>query len=418
MAHSSNIISSIKLPGSDTVYQIHDTEAIHSAEELGISNFLDFKGTKETDGEILALTSAKKGDVWLSTGTNTEYVCISAISGTANAASWEKLGNVHNAASTTHKHDVTISGTNASSNITGTAAAQTWTQNTGTISGSGSVNIPTVSKEAQYLKVTTSAASTDKFVKSYPGSSSKLVTTTVTPVGGTASVIKTITPSTGSVTGVSGSTTASKATAGTAISVPQHSFGDVTFNAVNQVTAGTAASWSGSVSNGVLTFNWTANTPTAVTTTSKTASKATAGTAISIPQYTFSNVTVPKAAAATTVVTGVTSTNETVATAGEEIALATGSVASTGTGSSVLVGLGTATTANAVTSAIKSATLAAGTSTDVYSGDEVTIGSTSTTVNVSGSATVTGTNAASTVTGTAAAQKFTGGTFESGTPKG
>ena len=74
-AHSENIISSIKLPGVETPYQIHDANAIHSAEELGLGSALVFKGTKKTDAEILAIADAHIGDVWLSTGTNAEYVC-------------------------------------------------------------------------------------------------------------------------------------------------------------------------------------------------------------------------------------------------------------------------------------------------------------------------------------------------------
>ncbi len=174
-----------------------------------------------------------------------------------------------------------------------------------------------------------------------------------------------------SVTGVSGSTTASKATAGTAVTVAKKAASAttvgnanvgtaVTFNAVSSSTdvsatniatpgvttvtevtaktAGTAASWSANVTDGVLSFSWTANTPTSVTTgdikgvvisgattpsaTAVTASKvSTASKSIapavaseteiygvdgteSITPYTFADVTVPKAATATTVATG------------------------------------------------------------------------------------------------------------------
>ena len=78
--HSENIISSIQLPGSDIQYQIHDANAIHSAEELGLGSALVFKGTKPTDAAILAISDAHIGDVWLSTGTNSEYVCTKEIS--------------------------------------------------------------------------------------------------------------------------------------------------------------------------------------------------------------------------------------------------------------------------------------------------------------------------------------------------
>ena len=107
-------------------------------------------------------------------------------------------------------------------------------------------------------------------------------------------------------------------------------------------TDGTPAAWSASVSNGVLSFSWTANTPTAVTLptfSNVTATNTTLGTALSASKVTTSNVTV-----------------------------ATGGLSSTGTGSAVATGmnaitvavddadpveaitaLGTATTANALT---------------------------------------------------------------------
>jgi hypothetical protein len=144
-------------------------------------------------------------------------------------------------------------------------------------------------------------------------------------------------------------TTASKATAGTAINVPQKTFTDITstkvespsvttVKQVNTVTNGAAASftqgskaaWSANVdSDGVLSFSFTANgddtfvpnTPTAVTTSNVTgvvksgastpavsnvtSSKAADASAISIPQYSFADVTVPiKNANTTTFATG------------------------------------------------------------------------------------------------------------------
>ena len=106
------------------------------------------------------------------------------------------------------------------------------------------------------------------FVKSYPGATSKMVTTSITPTNGTV--------------------TASKV----------------------GVTAGTAASWSASVTNGVLSFSFTANKPTAVTASDVAAAKV--GTAVTV---------------------------------------ATGSLAADATGGTVMTGLGTATTGKALTSA-------------------------------------------------------------------
>lgn len=103
------VISSIQLPDK-SVYEIHDAKAIHSAEELGLAAALVFKGTKPTDAAIFEITSADVGDVWLSTATNTEFLCKEKIT-TAKANAWEKLGNIHDAASSTHIHTVTVTPT-------------------------------------------------------------------------------------------------------------------------------------------------------------------------------------------------------------------------------------------------------------------------------------------------------------------
>ena len=118
--HPENLfISKIQLPGSTIQYEIHDANAIHDIEDLGLSAALVFKGVKATESEVYALTEAKVGDVWLCSGNGQEYVCVTAINGTANAAAWEKLGNIHDAASSTHIHDVEVKGTNAASVVTG-----------------------------------------------------------------------------------------------------------------------------------------------------------------------------------------------------------------------------------------------------------------------------------------------------------
>lgn len=134
----------------------------------------------------------------------------------------------------------------------------------------------TVTPESIKLSATASggavsASGTDTFVKSYPGATSKMVTTSIKGVAGTTSV-------------------ATVSSAG---------------------SNGSAASWGASVdSNGVLSFAWTANTPTTVPT--------------------FGSATVATANANATTV-------------------ATGSLDAGGSGASVMTGLGTATTASAVT---------------------------------------------------------------------
>ena len=262
MAHSTNIISSIKLP-SGTTYEIHDAQAIHSAEELGLSAALRFCGTKSAESEILGLTSAKVGDVYLCTANNTEYVCVTAVSGTASSDAWEKLGNVHDAASTTHTHGVTVTGTNSSSAVT------------------GSVTVPTVSKTQKYLSASVAAPTLTPTTDAVLGAD-----TTFTVSGGTATTSKM-------------ATTTIKNPTVTSVSIPNVTGNtSVTASKVSSsgsTSAGTAASWTASVSNGVLSFGWTANTPTSVTLptfTSVDASKVTLGTALSASSVTTSNVTV------------------------------------------------------------------------------------------------------------------------------
>lgn len=300
MAHTENIISSIKLPNSDVVYQIHDAEAIHSAGELGISGALIFRGTKASEAEVLALTKAEVGDVYIVTATNAEFVCTTAINGTANANAWEKLGNVHDAASSNHTHGVTVTGTNAASTVT------------------GSVVVPTVSRTQKYMTASASAPTVTPSTVTITASASG----TAVGADGTASAITGFAThttdaalGTGATFKVSGGaastskmvTTTVKNPSVSAVSIPNVTANtSVTASKVSSAgskTAGTAASWSATVSNGVLSFGWTANTPTAVTLptfTDVTATNTTLGTALSASKVTTSDVTVATGALAST----------------------------------------------------------------------------------------------------------------------
>ena len=329
MAHSDKIISSIKLPNG-AEYQIHDAQAIHSVEELGLSAALVFKGTKSTEAAITGLTSANVGDVYLCTGNNAEYVCVTAISGTANASAWEKLGNVHDAASSNHTHGVTVSGTNEASAVTGT------------------VTVPTVSKTQKYLTATNTAPEVTPTTNSVLGANTKF-----TVSGGDASTTKLAATASGVAVGADGTaaaitgfgthttdsalgtgatfkvtggaattskmvTTTVKNPSVTAVSIPNVTANEtVTASKVSDAgsqTKGTPASWSATVNNGVLSFDWTANSPTIVTMptfSDVTATNTTLGNAIDASKVTTSDVTV-----------------------------ATGDLASTGSGSSVATGVG------------------------------------------------------------------------------
>ena len=222
--------------------------------------------------------TAVSGDI-VQDSTGTEYIF--------NGTAWQALGSsigTLRAFAYADTGTVTIqpAGTNASSSVSfsGTTTDKvlgedtTFTNSTSSVSfgthttatvlkSDVTATVPKTSSTKKYLTASASGTavgvatsntaltglgnpSTDTFVKSYPGATSKLVTT----------------------------------------SVP------------NVTSAGTAASWSATVSNEVLSFSWTANTP---------------------------------------------------ATLGTAITAATGALDANGSGSSVMTGLGTPTTANGVT---------------------------------------------------------------------
>lgn len=398
MAHGSNILHSIKLPNG-TVYEIHDAQAVHTLADLAAlgmntEGIFSYQGIVATVADLEDKATVE-GHVYHVAANGSEYVY--------TGETWEEFGHHF---LVEHTHNVAVTGTNGSSAVTGSATV-TGGNSTSTVSGSASIaNAPKVSASAKYAKVSTG---NDTFVKSYPGATSKMVTTSITPAGAATSVISSVTPSTGSVTGVSGSTTASKATAGTAIAVAKVGSSTTVATGLQggSVTAGSKASWSATVTDGVLSFSFTQNTPTAVTLpTAKTTNITPAASAGNITPYTFTDVTVPKAAAAaTTVVTSVSTDTTDVATVGSATTVATGSLASTGTGSSVMTGLGTASTAKALTSA----SLAAGTSSDgIHTGDDVTIETQTLSGTISGTAAAqTWTQNTGSISGTAAAQKWT-----------
>lgn len=72
-------------------------EALEKIEELvgtGVSSLFHLQGTKASATEVKAITTAKKGDVWLVTSDKSEWVCIKDITA-ADASAWEELGRVH-----------------------------------------------------------------------------------------------------------------------------------------------------------------------------------------------------------------------------------------------------------------------------------------------------------------------------------
>lgn len=342
MAETNKYIKKILLPGEDLPYSIYDAEAIHSIEDLGLSSALVFKGTKDTEAQVLAVTEAKIGDVWLAKNTGQEFVCIKVIGSTADSTAWEKLGSLHDAASSTHIHDVTVTGTNASSSVT------------------GSVTVPTVSKTTKYLKASATQGTVTPTKDNVLGEATTFSTTVAstkskikatasgTAVGGNGTVSAITALGTANTSPVLGDGTTFKATGGTptkrklalttiknptvtSVSIPNVTdnssvtatntiFGEnVTASKVSSAgqikTTGTKASWRATVSpDGVLSFEWTENKPTEIvlptftsvtvpvvnSNTAVTASKVTLGEALSASSVTTSNVTVATGAITTT----------------------------------------------------------------------------------------------------------------------
>ena len=380
MAHSDKIISSIRIPGidgSNVDYQIHDAQAIHSAEELGLSAALIFKGTKDKVND-LPTTGNKVGDVWYVTEDGSEHVWADT-NNDKTGDKWEKLGNVHDAASSSHTHTVTVTGHNGTSAVT------------------GQVTVPTVTKTQKYMTASAAAPTVTQSTDSVLGANTEFVVAggkaTTTKIKATASGVdvagngtaKAITgfgahttnaalgtDATFKVTG--GAATTSKMVTSTAskVSITDKSIPNVTANTKvtaskvtdsGSKTAGTAASWSASVSDdGVLSFNFAPNVPTAVTLptfSDVTATNTTLGDVISVSAVTANDVTVATGA---------------LSTSGEGSAVATGvsaiSVAvDSANAVNAITALGTATTADALTGvkvvAQPTVTLAAGDTGDI-----------------------------------------------------
>ena len=189
---NTNLIRQIKLPNG-TTYDIHDASAIHTLADLAalgmdIEGAFIFKGTVATMAD-LPTKGNKVGYVYHVTANHSEYVWAKVDGGTSEA--WEEFGE-HFVVN--HTHAVTVTGTNAASKVTGSATV-TGGNSTSAVTGSASIaNAPKVSASAKYAKVSTG---NDTFVKSYPGATSKMVTTSITPAGAATSVINSVTPTTG-----------------------------------------------------------------------------------------------------------------------------------------------------------------------------------------------------------------------------
>ena len=277
--HSNNVISQVKLPGSNTVYEIHDAKAIHDVSDLGLSAALVFKGVIDDVSDLpQGVDMPKVGDVYLVRADNSEYVCV-AIDDASLEPVWERLGNIHDAASSTHTHTVSASGT-ADLTADGTVVAQK------------------VTKSTKRIKATEDSRQTD------------------TVLGNATTHNVTVTPTTAQLRAVD----ATYVTKNESVAVPNITANQTVMASLKTndgiIDRGTAAAWSAKVENGTLTFSWSANVPTDVTLptfTEVTATNTTLGTALSASKIEKQDVMVADYLDATTstplsVVTGVSAT--------------------------------------------------------------------------------------------------------------
>jgi len=258
--------------------------------------------------------------------------------------------------------------------------------------------------------VTFSGNTEDTFVKSYPGSTSKLATTSITGVSGEESVdvvassnditttyvsfgtdtqatkITSSAAKTANKTTLGTATKASKASAGTAIDLAKAAssatsvsyVGSASTNSILEtatVEAGTETLVIGSVSvsqNSVTGTNGTQRI-TPYTFTDVSVPVVSVSEDVSVPQFTTDDVTVPVISSYENRTSSkITTANKKLAKkAANATTVATGSLAANGGGGTVMTGLGTAVTATAVTD-IGTGTAAAQTIT-VGTGDKIKV---------------------------------------------
>jgi len=385
-------ISQIALPDGNT-YELKDLEARGLIADLAAGSLAFVKstaaadtpygvtwnnGTSDITGTLVA-SADTKGKIYLVPTTNgagkdihAEYVTIISGGTTQNPTfAWEKLGDTEmdfsSLGALAYKDSVTL---NKGSGDTVLGEATTFT--------------------AAASAVTFTGSSSDDFVKSYPGSTQKLATTSVKGVGSditfnavasdpgtvtashivfgtdtTASKVTT-TEKTATNTVLGTATKASKATAGTAVSLAKAASAATPISYVGSANTSSVLE-TASVTGEVLSFGTVAVSQGSVTGTNGTES---------ITPYTFADVTVPvissntavtfdAVGSATDVTVPVVSSDTEVTAAGQitlasktaataasnATVVATGKVAaSDSNGDDVLVGLGTATTGSAVTS--------------------------------------------------------------------
>ena len=258
--HTNKIISQVQL--GNTLYDIHDQNAVHSLADLGLTDAMHFKGAVASFDKLP--TTAEPGDVYHVIDRDSEYVWVFD-NDPAVQGHWEEFGSKF---VIDHIHPATLTGTG-----TGTAKAQVWTQTSGGVEGTA---------EAQEWTMNTGVVTvTGHNAESAVTGSTQVSITTPTHKYLTASLasIPTFTPDTDNVLGADttfstkdgavGITSTADAITGFGTHPTTQAIAELnsaTVQEVKSITNGTAADWGAVVSaDGILSFSWTANTPTAVT---------------------------------------------------------------------------------------------------------------------------------------------------------
>lgn len=388
-------ISQITLP-SGTTYHIKDSEARQWINEIvsgGLTFVVAWDGSSTPDvtkipagatvtysGQTytgtMAASLTTKPNIYLvhsdttATGRDIyeEYVTVNFGTTETPSWGWEVLGN-----------------TDISLDVLGALA---WKDNVTLNKTSDSVLGTSTTFTNAASAVTFTGGTNDTFVKSYPGATSNLETTSITGVGGevtfdavgsandvtttyvafgtdtTASKVTLGTAKVANKTTLGTATTASKATAGTAVSVAKVASAATNISYIGTsstssiletatVPEGTETLVIGnvSVSQGTVTGTNGTQSITPYTFTDVSVPVVSVSADVSVPVISASDVTVPVISSSENrTASKVTTSSKTAATkSSSATTVATGTLAANGTGDAVMTGLGTATTGSAVT---------------------------------------------------------------------
>ena len=388
-------ISKIRLPGSNTDYDIKDAVARQMISG-GVSFIIAWDGTGTLTAAnlpagvvaggvtgTLAADDAEAGAFYLVKSSSTpssetldlydEYVPV----GTSGSKTWEKIGDTQlnltdvvtgvslskqtdtvigtDATFTITQPTITLAEDGTNGNVTyvkggttkymaasasGTAVTPTTTNVKATASGGGAAWNSKDSKTV-VTGYTIAAANKDTFVKSVSAETGKnLVTTSITPTNGTETVSKVTKTASKLVT-----TTVPNVTGNTDVSVP-----NITGN--SSVTAN-KSTWTftmgtGDASETLIIGGGNGSDVSATNTvlgTANTASKVTLGTA-----KTVATGAVDANGSGSDIVTAVTVSDKTVAKVGSAVTVATGATSTTGTGDAVVTGVTVGESADALIS--------------------------------------------------------------------